>query len=542
MSGPEAYRDALEQRAERDLAAVEKAKRGKAAPKPARPLAPKTRGADYFDPCSHVANGNRIAAHYGDRLMFVDGLGWHEWGPPWRADSLGAIRVVQTLGRLVALEGAELGTFVAEAPDADERKRREKVQAQRFKWASDSESAGNIAASMRMAEPRLCVKPEALDADPWLLGTPGGVLDLRRGEVREHRQSDLITKTAGCDFDPNAEAPTFERFVSEAMGGDPGLIDYLGRLSGYLLTGDRSAHVLPIFHGAGGNGKSVFLSTVQAALGEYAGVAAPGLLMQTHGSEHPTGMADLQGKRLVIVSETGEGGRLAEDRVKYLTGGDRITARRMRENYFQFDPTHQLIMQTNHRPRVSGSDEGTWRRVRLVPWTVVVPPERRDTGLAVRLRGELPGVLAWMVRGLQRYLHDGFKEPAAVWAATAEYRTSSDVVGAFLAECCEVAAGEMSTAAELYRAYVGWCHDSGERAMAQREFGMRLGERGFERKRYGGGMRWFGLSVASGVASEGSEPDFRLSPTKNAPKRVHREKTYTSFTPYTGADGAGGPQ
>lgn len=530
MSGPDSYREAVERKAERDLAVVKQARKRKPPLRPAAPLPPKTHGGDYFDPCSHVSNGNRIATHFGGQLLFVQGIGWHLWGPPWRHDPLGAIAVVQGLGRIIAREGAELGTFVAEAPDADERKRREKVQAQRYKWASESESAGCIAASMRMAEPRLCVKPDALDRDPYLLGLPGGVLDLRRGEVREHRQTDLITKTAGCDFDPSAEAPTFERFVAEAMDGDPDLIDYIGRLAGYMLLGCRGEHILPIFWGPGANGKSVFLSTLQAALGEYAGVAAPGLLMQQHGSEHPTGMADLQGKRLVIVSETGEGGRLAEDRVKYLTGGDRITARRMRENYFEFDPTHLVCMQTNHRPRVSGSDEGTWRRVRLVPWTVVVPPERRDTALPEKLRGELPGVLAWMVRGLQRYLHDGFKEPTAVKAATAEYRTSSDVVGAFLAECCEVAAGEMETAASLYRAYVGWCHDSGERAMAQREFGMRLGERGFERKRYGSGVRWFGLGLLSDVGNEGNEPDFRLTHAKNSPRKVHREKGFTSNT------------
>lgn len=483
------------------------------------------------DPCSHLANAHRLVDHFGDQMLFVEGIGWHVWGPPWRHDELAVRRLAQSLGKIIAEEAASMAAWVAQAADKAEREQRQKAMDARFKWAGQSEDAPTIGYSLQMAQPLLAERAEALDSDPDLLGLPGGVLDLRTGRHRDHHQSDRITKAAGCDFAPGAVAPTWERFVGEIMGGDPELIDYVQRLVGYMLSGRRGEHLLPILWGRGSNGKTTFLGASQAVLGDYASSAAPGLLIQKHGNEHPTALADLQGKRLVVVSETGETGRLNEEQVKALTGGDRITARRMRMDFFTFAPTHQLMLQTNHRPRVAGTDEGIWRRLRLIPFTATVPPERRDPRLPEKLRAELPGILNWCIEGWQRYQQHGFNEPAAVRAATSEYRDASDQVGAFLADCCAIDDTATSTAGDLYRTYSQWAQDAGERPRSQREFGMRLSERGFERVRTGSAHRWRGLRISD--RSDPSDPDSGLTPSKNVFREAHTEKRVTSVTSVT---------
>lgn len=480
------------------------------------------------DPCSHLANAHRLVQHFGDRMLYVESIGWHVWNPPWRLDELAARRLAQGLGKIIADEAAGMAPWVAEAADKAEREQRQQAMDRRFKWAGQSESAPVIEYSLRMAQPLLAEQADAMDGTPDLLGLPSGVLELRTGRHRQHQQRDRITKVAGCDFDPNATAPTWERFVSEAMGGDAELVDYLQRLAGYAISGRRGEHLLPILWGSGANGKSTFLGAVQAVLGEYAGSAAPGLLIQRHGTEHPTGLADLQGKRLVVVSETGESGRLNEEQVKALTGGDRITARRMRMDFYTFEPSHLLLLQTNHRPRVGGTDEGIWRRLRLIPFTVTVPPDKRDPALPDKLRTELPGILTWCWQGWQRYRQHGVNDPAAVRAATSEYRDASDQVGAFLADCCAVDDAATTTASDLYRTYVQWAQDAGERPRSQRDFGMRLSERGFERVRTGGIHRWRGLRSCAPCAP--CAPDFGLTPRENNFREAHTEIRGTSGT------------
>lgn len=453
-------------------------------------------GTQAHDQCSHLANAYRLLNHYGDRLLYVERIGWHTWGPPWRHDELGARRIAQELGRLIADEAAQLAVWAAKADNKEERERREKMVANRFRWASLSENAHTIEASLRMAQPLMACQADMLDADPMLLGLPSGVLDLRSGAHREHRQADRITKTAGCDFEPGAACPTWTRFLADTFAGDAEMLDYVQRLAGYALCGQRGEHLLPILYGSGANGKSTFLVTLQAMLGQYASTAAPGLLIKQHGTEHPTGLADLQGRRLVVVTETGEAGRLNEEQVKSLTGGDRITARRMRQDFYTFEPSHLLMMQTNHKPRVSGTDDGIWRRLRLVPFTVTVPPEKRDPRLPEKLRAELPGILQWAFEGWRKYQTHGFETPEAVKAATSDYRSASDQVGAFIEERCNLFPGATSRAGDLYRAYVDWCKEAGEHPRTQREFGMRLAERGFEKSRPGGVHTWRGITIA----------------------------------------------
>jgi putative DNA primase/helicase len=449
---------------------------------------------------SDLANAARIIRAHGADLMFVPGVSWHIWSGngPWTQDDHAASRLAFGIGKIVKAEADALDDWVNDETinGSDEQKRRADVQKNLARWARQSEFVVSIRHTLEAAAPMLCVKADELDASPLLVGTPSGVIDLATCTVREHRREDRITKRIACDYDPAARAPTWERFVHEIMGGDAELIDYLQTLVGYIMSGKRGEHLLPVFHGTGANGKSTLLSTLQILFGDYAGTAAPGLLIARNGSEHPTGLAALQGRRLVIVSETGEGGRLNEEQVKQLTGGDRITARRMRQDFYEFDPTHIIVLQTNHKPRVTGTDEGIWRRMKLIPFTVTIPPAKRDANLLQKLAAEFPGILAWAIEGWRKYQQFGFREPTAVRDATADYRSDSDHVGAFIADRCLTGPEYTATASGIYMAYKLWCAENGEHPLTQRSLGLRLSERpGIEQARTKQARTWRGLGI-----------------------------------------------
>lgn len=487
-------------------------------------------------PDSDLANAYRIVTHYADRLLFVEGMSWFvfEAGGPWRYAPQRAREIVMGISRRIMHEVADVAALLKQFFSKAEIAQIEKAIAALTAWARQSEFEGRNAAALSMAQPMLYLPADKLDADPDLLGVANGVIDLRTFEHRPHRQADHISKTCGCGFDASATAPTWEAFITEVLGGDPSLISYIQRLVGYTLTGHRGEHLLPIFWGGGANGKSTLLGALQAMLGDYAGTAAPDLLLQRGGTEHPTGVADLQGRRLVIGSETGEAGRLNEERTKLLTGGDQLMARRMRQDFFKFMPTHQIVMQTNHKPKANGTDLGLWRRLKLIPFTVTIPAERRDAKLPEKLRAELPGILNWCLAGLRAYQQDGFQVPAAVEAATAAYRDDSDQLAGFLADCCVVGPKFTSTARDLFIAYTAWCDQNGERARSQKDLGTRMGERGFKVFRGTAGVRRYqGVGIASSDASDVSDVDSGMSDRYARTRDAHTELSVTRVTHVT---------
>jgi putative DNA primase/helicase len=344
--------------------------------------------------------------------------------------------------------------------------------------------------SLARHETTVAVSHEQLDADRMLLNVPNGTIDLRTGKVRVHRRKDLITKLAPVPFEPAAECPLWLAFLDRVMGGNAELIEYLQRIIGYSLTGEIREHVLAFFYGQGANGKSTFLTAIHEMLGDYASPAPRGLLFRSRGERHPTELASLHGRRFVTCSEVEEGQTFDEALTKDLTGGDPIECRRMREDFWSFQPTHKLTLAGNHKPTVRGDDEGIWRRMRLVPWTVTIPEAERDMRLTEKLRAELPGILAWAVRGCLAWQERGLDAPAAVREATAEYRQENDALGEFFRLSVVFEAGATIARKDLREAYETFCRESGCEPFGAKRFAGRLRERGVGETNVRRGMKF----------------------------------------------------
>src|SRR5215203_3914787 len=451
--------------------------------------------------CNDAGNAERLADRHGANLRYC--YPWGSWlvydGARWRVDDRGAIvRLAKDTARSIFEEAKE-------APGDETAK-------QLGKWANSSLSESKLRSmiSLAQSEPGIPVLPEEMDASPDLLNILNGTIDLRTGELREHRREDLITKLAPVEYDPDATAPVWAQTLERTLPSED-VRRFFKKLCGYALSGDVSEQLLPVLYGTGANGKSTVLNALLAVFGDYGMQAAPDLLVAKKGS-HPTELADLFGMRFVASIEVEDGSRLAESLVKQLTGGDRVKARRMRQDFWEFEPTHKVLMACNHKPQVRGTDNAIWRRIQLIPFTEIIPPAAQDKQLPEKLRDELPGILAWAVEGCLEWRREGLQAPEAVREATGAYRAEMDVLGAFLRECCELGSEYNVAAKDLYGAYKFWCEDNGERPETQRRFGSRLTERGgFERYRGGadGGHRWRGvrlLTVWKSRISRDSDP------------------------------------
>ncbi len=323
-------------------------------------------------------------------------------GRRWAEDTTAEAvrRVKKTQGALYDATADRLREL-GDAGDCDitkaERTRLVKFLNHIIKW----EDARAIGRSLELArsEPDVPALPDDFNRHPFLLNVLNGTLNFRTGELGPHERADLITNL-----------PLWDTFLNRIMGGNKDLLAYLQRVVGYGLTGDVSEQCLWFFYGIGANGKSTFLFTILAMLGDYAMQGVADLLIVKHNESHPTERADLFGKRFVATVKTEEGKRLAEALMKQMTGGDRLRARKMRQDFFQFDPTHKIILAANHKPVVRGTDHAAWRRIKLVPFTVTISDEEKDKKLPAKLRAELPGILNWALRGCLEWMSRGLGE------------------------------------------------------------------------------------------------------------------------------------
>jgi P4 family phage/plasmid primase-like protien len=430
-----------------------------------------------------LGNAERFVADHGSKVRYCGP--WGKWlvydGKRWAQDDTGQVeRLMKDTVRAIYAEASQ-------ARDSQERKAI-------AEHAKRSEARKRISDAIQLARSELGIPilPEDLDRDPWALNVVNGTVDLRSRELRKHRREDLITKLAPVEYHPAAKAPTFQAFLERILPSEA-LRRFLRRAVGYSASGEVSEEALMILHGTGDNGKTTLINAVLDALGDYAMEAAPELILAKRGS-HPTELADLFGARFVSARETDEGRRLAEAVVKQLTGRDRIKARRMREDFWQFDPTHTLFLATNHKPEVRGTDHAIWRRLKLVPFHVKIPEDEKDRELPRKLQAELPGILAWIVRGCLDYQREGLGVPEEVRDATEGYRSEMDVLAAFIDDRCSVHPKASVGATPLYNAYKDWCAEAGEDTISQRKFGGQIGERGFDKDK-SGTITWYGIGL-----------------------------------------------
>ena len=432
-----------------------------------------------------MGNARRLVARHGELLRYVLEWGWLVWdGTRFSKDST---------GQVVQLAKETVRQIYVEASRATERAERAAIA----NHAKHSESRARIRDLTELAksEPEVVARPEEFDLDPWVLNCQNGTLDLKTAELRDHRKGDLITKLAPVIYDPTANAPIWLRFLDRIMAGNKRLIRFLQKCVGYSLTGDTQEQVMFIFYGTGSNGKTTFLRINADMLGDYAKWTPATTLLAHRGETIPNDIARLQGARFVIATETEQNRRLNESLVKAVTGGDRIAARFLHKEFFEFEPQFKVFLGTNHKPEIRGQDHAIWRRLRLIPFTETIPDEEQDKELPEKLKEELPGILNWALEGRRAWLEDGLQEPQEVVQATLDYRTESDILGEWIEDRCVIAPMATASAADLYQSYRNWCDDSGQKPLSKRWFGGRLAERGLNSVRTPRTRSWIGIGL-----------------------------------------------
>lgn len=485
---------------------------------PAPPPPPPAPGAPgiHRSGLTDLGNAQRLMRLHGERLRYSWEWGkWLVWDKrhwsPNAPDLMGqyAKDVAYDLHR----DAANTLARSAREQDLAKRGELEAVSAALKAWAQTTEKSERLSALVLVAksEPGVRIKPEELDHDLDLYNFGNKTVNLKTMEAHAFRQSDFITKIAPVNYDPFARCPLWEKFLLEIMGGNDNLVRYLQRALGYSMTGSVKEQVLFFLHGSGANGKSTFIETVQKVMGKaYAKSAAPNILLTKTSESHPTEIADLVGVRFVSTIEVGSGRRMAEVLVKQLTGGDTIKARRMREDFWEFEPTHKIWLAANHKPDIEGTDYAIWRRIRLIPFLEKFEGERKDGDLKVKLEAELAGIAAWMVRGALVWRQQGLADPPEVLAATAAYKDEMDVLGDFITEECITGQFNQVSSRALYEAYSEWHKKArGGPIPNQKTLGMRLTERGYKREHGRSGWRWIGFSIRQNDESGDGDADVR---------------------------------
>lgn len=428
---------------------------------------------------SDAGNARRFAIdHIGDIKHVAAWRRWYIWdGFGYREDTKSEIllRAVQTARSIV--------DEVRELPDGEKQKRR-------LKHAIQSQNQQKLHAMLELAaaQPEIAVSPGDFDAQPDLLGVANGVVNLRTGELLNGTTRNMITRRAGAAYCQDAACPLFLEFLGKVMGGRDDLVQYVRRAVGYSITGHTSEQLIFVSIGTGANGKTTLHELWLDLLGEYAARTPAEALLVSHlqGAQIPNDLARLAGKRLVVATEIEQGRRLNEARVKEITGGDTLTARFMRGEWFDFRPQFKVWLAGNHLPRIHGADHGIWRRIRLIEFNVTIPAAEQDRRLQERLRDELPGILLWAVEGARAWYGDGLKTPDDIRRATEQYRDGEDVLGQFLAERCAVELDGRTALKDLAEAYNLWAEANSERRTSSRSLGAWLEERGYRKERGSG--------------------------------------------------------
>jgi putative DNA primase/helicase len=479
-------------------------------------------------PLTDLGAADRLAAANAERLRHVRGIGWLAWdGRRWAPGEDDAHRAAKR-------NAAEM--LEHELPGGDS-----KAIGAAARLCGEPRIRGALA--LAATDERLSIAAEELDADPHLLNVGNGVLDLRDGTLSEHRPDLHLSKLAGADYLPHARSDRWERHLARAAGGDAEMVAFLQRAAGYSATGSTAEEIALFAFGPGASGKTTALEAMRGALGDYATAADFGTFLSSSGDGDTAtpGVARLAGARLALASEVSTGQRFNPARLKALTGGEQIVARRLHRDPFAFRPAFTLWLAANERPGIPADDDAAWRRIRLLPFTHVIPLEERDPAHKAALTSdpiEIRAVLAWIVEGAVAWHANGLGTCRAVEDATAEYRASNDPLADWLACCCLLDHDAQANARDLRDDFCRWAKNSGEDTCTPQAFARALQAHGLKRKRSKSGITWHGITLqagAGGVPKQGSNgnspihahmrefPETPLSPTPPAPTGpIHR--------------------
>lgn len=465
---------------------------------------------------TELGNAERIVSEYGNVIRHVDDVGWYIWdGKRWKEDRKREIEKITAKVLRKLFQGEE-----------EDRK-----------WAKACEKRSIRMNSIKDMVPLVPAVREEFDTHPYLFNCTNGVLDLKKGQLLPHDREYMMTKLANVEYDENAQCPNWITFLESIFKDKDGQTDYeviefMQKAIGYSLTGDISEQVMFFLYGGGRNGKSTFINIVQSLLGDYAKQTnSDTFIKKTNDSSINNDIARLASSRFVSAVESEDGQKLSESLVKQITGGEKILARFLRQEFFEFEPEFKVFFTTNHKPIIHGIDEGIWRRVKLIPFTVTIPKESIDKKLPEKLSFEMPGILNWAVEGCMKWQQDGLGDPPAIAGATNEYKETMDILEPFIFEKCFVNPLAKIEAKALFKEYENWCYDSGEIGLKNRAFYRMLETKGFKRER-GAGNRYFvhGLGLKENdykyLPNWVTESDQKLpnDTEKVTEFRVHHEK------------------
>ncbi|MES5944857.1 MULTISPECIES: phage/plasmid primase, P4 family [Bacillus cereus group] len=460
---------------------------------------------------TELGNAERIAYYHGENVRYCNELEWLIWnGKHWHEDSKRQIE---------AITAKTLRAIYGEAKAAEDKYQSKLLH----DWAKKCERRSIRINSILDVRPMVSVKKKELDSHNFLFNCDNGVIDLKTGELLPHDRDLLLTKLSPIKYDKNADCPNWKAFMESIFKTHTGeadheLINYLQKAIGYSLTGVTKEQVMFFLFGNGRNGKSTFINIIQDLLGDYGRQTnSDTFLKKRNDSGINNDVARLDGARFVSAVESEEGQQLSEALVKQITGGEKMSARFLRQEYFEFTPEFKVFFTTNHKPIVKGSDEGIWRRIMLIPFTVTIPKDKIDYDLPDRLAKEMPGVLRWAVEGCMKWQTEGLRAPEAVKAATAEYREDMDILAPFIDENCTVNSSVRIEAKSLYENYTKWCYQNNELELKNRAFYRQLEVRGFKKEK-GTGNKNFILGItlnklaASNLFSTENEDENKVTP------------------------------
>jgi len=466
---------------------------------------------------SDFGNAERFVARFKTDIRYV--FSWDDWviwdGKRWRVD-----KTDEVIRRSKLVTRA----MVAEANGDKEL----------LRWALKSETTAKVASmlSFAKAEEGVGLLPDELDADQWAINVNNGTIDLKTGTLMPHARESLCSKLAPVTYDPQALCPKWDAFLLDIMGKDAEMVSFLQRAIGYSLTAATHEQCIFVLHGLGSNGKTTLLEVLRKMLGEYAAQAEPKTFQEKKQETISNDLAGLKGARFVTASETEAGGRLAESLVKQMTGGEPLTVRFLHKEFFTYSPEFKMFLATNHKPVIRGADNAIWRRIKLIPFEVTFGDAGKVTAdgrLKYKLFDELPGIMAWAVRGCLAWQEKGLAAPESVKKATGEYRREMDILGTFVAEECVTGDPTYKVSSEkLYQSYVNYCSRNSDETVPRRKFGMFLGERGPKNKQGSDGrIVWSGIRLKT----DGEKRDAFLAAAKEsrAEEQPEQRKGHSEF-------------